>query len=220
MSKKKKQSDPSGSFSTERLSRPAGTSNLRAEGTEPWAENRPIPMILVILLVLLFFASDIFLMANRGEFDPRVYEPHPDFAALEASWPPDPGKAERLKGRRIYETVCAACHQPSGMGTPGQFPPLVASEWVLAEGANRLIRLVLNGIQGPITVGGQPFNNAMPPWGPALKDDEIAAVISYVRSEWGNKASAVTPKEIELIRAQVADHAPWSPEELLKIPAK
>lgn len=219
MSKKKKQSDPSGSFSTERLSRPAGASNLRAEGTEPWAENRPIPMILVILLVLLFFASDIFLMANRGEFDARVYEPHPDFAAVESLNPPDPVKIERLKGKRVYET-CAACHQGNGLGLPGQFPPLAGSDWVLADGPERVIRLVLSGIQGPITVSGQSFNGAMVGWGPVFKDHEIAAVLTYIRSEWGNKASAVTAKEVEAIRSQVADRDPWKPEDLLKVPLK
>lgn len=217
MSKKTKQT---ANPSTTHQGRPSGGGNLQAEGTEPWADKAPIPMFLVILLVLVFFASDIYLMANRGEFDGRIYEPHADMAALDLANPPDPVKLERLKGKRVYETVCAACHQPTGMGSPGQFPPLAGSEWVLAEGPNRIIRLVLNGIQGPITVTGLPFNNAMPPWGAVLKDEDIAAVVSYIRSEWGNKASPVTAKQVEAIRAQVADHAPWSPDELLATPAK
>ena len=221
MSKKQKQSGVSHrTGSGEPSDLPVNRGNLLAEGTEPWAESHPIPMLLVVLLVIVFFASDMFLMANRGDFDPRVYAPFTDYASLEPYWPIDPVVVEARKGKRVYETVCAACHQASGLGAPGQFPPLVGSDWVLAEGPNRIIRLVLNGAAGPIVVNGQSFNNAMPPWGPLLKDDEVSAVVTYIRREWGNKASPATEKEVAAIRAKVADHAPWSGDELLKIPVK
>ncbi|HAM72769.1 MAG TPA: hypothetical protein DCM86_14095 [Verrucomicrobiales bacterium] len=221
MSKKKKQSGDTHSHgSSETPEAPVQRGNLLAEGTEPWAEGNPIPMVLVILLAILCFAGDMYLMANRGDFDARVYEPFADYASIEPYWPIDPVIAEARKGRKVYETVCAACHQGSGMGAPGQFPPLAGSDWVQAEGANRIIRIVLNGASGPITVNGQSFNNAMPPWGPVLKDDEISAVVTYIRREWGNKGSGVTEKEVAAIRAQVTDHAPWAADDLLKIPAK
>ena len=86
-----------------------------------------------------------------------------------------------------------------------------------------MIRLVLDGIQGPITVKGQSFNNAMPPWKDLLKDEDIAAALTYVRSNkgWGNSASAVTPDQVKAVRAKMAGRSiPWSPDELLKVPDK
>jgi mono/diheme cytochrome c family protein len=84
-----------------------------------------------------------------------------------------------------------------------------------------MIRLVLDGIQGPITVKGVPFNNAMPPWKDTLKDEDIAAVLTYVRSNkiWGNTASAVTPDQVKAVRTKDAGRSsPWAADELLKVP--
>jgi mono/diheme cytochrome c family protein len=125
-------------------------------------------------------------------------------------------------GQKIFTANCAVCHQPTGLGTPGQFPPLAGSEWVAAESPNRIIRAVLNGLQGPITVKGQPFNNAMVPWKSVLtKDEEVAAVLTFVRQnkEWGNSAPAVTPEQVKAIREKIKDREnSFSPDELLQIP--
>jgi mono/diheme cytochrome c family protein len=99
------------------------------------------------------------------------------------------------------------------------FPPLAGAEWVLEKDPSRLIRIVLDGIQGPIQVKGQAYNNAMPPWRPTLNDEEIAQVLTYVRQSWGNDASGVKPAEVAKVRKDTASRtAPWTAAELLQIP--
>lgn len=220
MSKKKRQSDAPAAGGSDSQERPAEKLNLRSDASEPVADRRPLPMPLIVLGVILFYLADMHLMANRGEFNPVVYEPYETVEEIEGQWPVDPAVESRKQGKRVYETVCAACHQGSGLGVAGQFPPLAGSDWVLAEGPDRIARLVLFGIQGPITVNGQNYNNAMPPWGPMLKDAEVAAVVNFIRSEWGNKASAITPETVAKIRAATPDRGPWAADELLKTPEK
>lgn len=120
--------------------------------------------------------------------------------------------------------VCFACHQPTGMGLPNMFPPLAGSDWVKAKKADRMIRIVLHGLNGPVQVNGVPFTTPaplMPPQGAALSDAQIADVLTYVRAEFGGGASAVTPDEVKAIReAEKARAAMWTEAELLKIPAE
>jgi len=127
-------------------------------------------------------------------------------------------------GQKVYSTVCFACHQPTGLGLPNMFPPLAGSDWVVAARPDRMIRMVLHGFTGPFNLNGKPFASAaplMPPQGAALSDEQIAAVLTYVRSSFGNKASAVTPDEVKTIReAEKARAAMWTEAELLKIPAE
>jgi nitrite reductase (NO-forming) len=102
-------------------------------------------------------------------------------------------------GQQVYSTVCIACHQPTGMGLPNMFPPLGGSDWVNAEKPDRLIRIVLHGLMGPIKVNGMPFTSAaplMPPQGAMLSDQQIAGALSYVRGSFGNKAGPVTPEQV------------------------
>jgi mono/diheme cytochrome c family protein len=124
-----------------------------------------------------------------------------------------------VNGQRVYMTYCSVCHQVTGQGLPGQFPPLAGSEWVMTQSPNRMIRLALDGIQGPITVKGQNFNGAMPPWRELLTDADIAAVLTYVRGNknWGNSASAVTPEQVKTVRDKVAARPAWAPDELLQV---
>ena len=116
-------------------------------------------------------------------------------------------------GAEVF-TRCAACHQSTGAGMPGAYPPLAGSEWLLNNPAVP-IRIVLHGLQGAITVKGQSFNNAMTPFADQLSDAEIAAVLTYERSNWGNNAPAVTAEQVKAIRDSTATHtASWKPEEL------
>jgi mono/diheme cytochrome c family protein len=126
-------------------------------------------------------------------------------------------------GKAVYnKPTCVACHQADGNGTPGLNPPLVGSEWVNEKEPGRVIRIALNGLTGPITVKGQAFNGNMVPWKDVLSDEEIAAVLTYVRQnkEWGNNAPEVTPERVKAVRAKVKDRAtPFTPDELKQIPA-
>lgn len=123
-------------------------------------------------------------------------------------------------GKRTYGTMCAPCHQDTGLGLPGQFPPLAGSDWVSTPGHTRLIHIVLDGLSGPIEVNGQPYNNAMPPWRDSITDEQVAAVLTYVRQSWGNKAAAVPVDDVKAIRDSTKDRAnqPWTMETLKAIP--
>jgi len=193
------------------------------EDLEPTAGDSEAPVWLMIMIALLLLWGMTFLDARGGGFDSRVYEPYHSFTQLDSLQPRSGDAQLAMKGRKVYETYCTPCHQPNGQGLPGQFPPLAGSDWVAAAGPNRMIRLVLDGIQGPITVKGLQFNNAMPPQKDLLKDDDIAAVLTFVRGnkDWGNGSSAVTAEQVKSIRAKVADRStPWSPDELLQVPDK
>ncbi len=110
--------------------------------------------------------------------------------------------------------VCAVCHQATGLGLPNTFPPLAGSEIVNGK-ADAHIRIVLQGVTGPFTVKGMQFNNTMPAQGPAMSDSDIAAVINYERSAWGNNGAQVTPAQVAAIRAATASRtAPWTEAEL------
>jgi len=97
--------------------------------------------------------------------------------------------------------TCVACHQTTGLGLPGVFPPLAGSEWVNGPAEN-LIRIQLRGLMGPITVAGKEYNSVMPP-NATLTDGEIAEVLTYIRNEWGNKGSAVTADMVKALRSEV-----------------
>jgi mono/diheme cytochrome c family protein len=128
------------------------------------------------------------------------------------------------RGQTVYMQVCFACHQPTGLGLPGMFPPLAGSDWASAKKPDRMIRMVLHGFTGPITINGKPFTTPaplMPPQGAALSDKQIADVLSYVRDTFGNKAGGVTPEQVAAIReAEKARAAMWTEAELLTIPVE
>ena len=102
------------------------------------------------------------------------------------------------EGGAIYNTYCGACHQFNGMGSPGRFPPLAGAEWVTGD-KSRLIGVILNGLSGSIKVKGAPYDGVMPAHA-FLKDSEIAAVLTYIRSNFGNQASPVSSNEVGALR--------------------
>jgi mono/diheme cytochrome c family protein len=123
------------------------------------------------------------------------------------------------KGKTIYATLCAACHQPHGFGLDGLAPPLVDSEWVLGK-PEITARIVLNGLAGPVKVSGRTYNLAMPPL-PQLTDEDVAGVLTYIRREWEHTASAVEVKDVTAVRAASKDHlAMWTEEELKNLGKK
>lgn len=118
-------------------------------------------------------------------------------------------------GQAAFESTCAVCHQASGSGVPGTFPPLAGSEWV--NGPPEIpIAVVLRGAQGSFKVGGMTYSGSMPPHRDTLKDDQIAEILSYVRSSWGNSASPVTAAQVATLRKSHAQGEPWSEAELRK----
>jgi mono/diheme cytochrome c family protein len=129
-----------------------------------------------------------------------------------------PAATVPVDGAKLFATTCAACHQVSGDGLEDKYPPLNGSEWVTGDEA-KLIRIVMHGLAGPVDVAGQTFDGAMPAWGGVLKDPEIAAVTSYVRSAWGNKAAPIRAASVTTIRkATTARKKPWTAAEIALIP--
>lgn len=116
-----------------------------------------------------------------------------------------PGGAAPVSGATVYAGTCAACHQAGGAGSPGLFPPLAGSEFVTGDAA-RLARIVLNGLTGPVTVNGATYNGQMPPW-KQLSDAEVAAVLTYIRSSWGNSAPPVAADDVAKERTASATQA-------------
>lgn len=109
-------------------------------------------------------------------------------------------KPERIElGKRLFVTICASCHQPTGQGLPNQFPPLAASDFLNAD-KQRAIRIVVNGLQGELVVNGQKFNNSMPRL--PLSDQEIANVLTYVYCSFGNSGKEVTPDQVRAVRKE------------------
>ncbi len=104
-------------------------------------------------------------------------------------------------GAKVFSARCATCHQGNGKGLPGIYPPLAGSQWV-QDDHGRLVRIVLNGFQGKIQRGGKEYNGVMTPWKDVLSDEEIADVLTYIRSSWGNNAAAVDAATVKDIRAK------------------
>ncbi|MEO6452901.1 MAG: cytochrome c [Ginsengibacter sp.] len=111
-----------------------------------------------------------------------------------------PVKASMLRGKKVYESICIACHQADGQGVQRMNPTLVKTKWVLGNKSS-LIKIVLNGLKGgEIEIDGDEFHNPMPPLAAQLSDQQIADVLTYVRNSFGNKAIAVTPLEVKAAR--------------------
>lgn len=122
--------------------------------------------------------------------------------------------AMQADGEEIYMTRCLSCHMTNGEGVPGVFPPLAGSEYVVGD-KGTVIRMILNGLMGEITVKDVTYSGMMPPWGGFLDDQQIADVLTYVRSNFGNEAEAVTAEEVAAVRAAVGDRKEaWTMEEL------
>ncbi len=192
---------------------------------EPTAERWPAPIFLIALFALLVYWGMIYLDDHGGGFNAKVYAPYQSLAELEESQPVTSGPEQMIRtGHKIFTANCEVCHLASGLGSANGCPPLVGSEWVIGGGPNRIIRLVLNGGTGPITVKGQQYNQqgtTMTPFGGTFNDEQIAAVLSYVRNEWGNKADVVKPEQVKKVRAETTSRQTnWTPQELQGIPDK
>lgn len=142
----------------------------------------------------------------------------PGASSLEAVKPLTPEQQARFKaGQELYVATCGACHQPNGNGQEGLAPPLAGSEWAVGP-EQRMVRIALNGVRGPLTVKGQKFDMDMPPLG-VLDDEQIANILTYIRREWGHTASPIEPATVAKIRAETEKREDaWSEKELLDIP--
>ena len=102
-------------------------------------------------------------------------------------------------GKKVYDTVCLACHMRNGSGVPGMHPPITESELVNGD-PNALIKIVLNGLKGEMEIKGEVYNSEMPPQA-HLTDQQIADVLTFVRGSFGNTSGAITPEQVAEVRA-------------------
>ena len=188
---------------------------------EEGVRHRLLPLVLVFVFSGLVLVSAIYLNRYSGRFSASIYNENgkPGGPAVAAPKALDPVAL----GKRQFQVACITCHQANGLGVPGAFPPLAGSEW--ANGSEeRAIRIVLHGLGGEVKVGAAVFNSAMPSFGKVpgsgfnWRDDQIAAVLTYIRQEWGNQAGPVTPEQVTAIRTQeAARDKPWTAAELMAI---
>ena len=106
--------------------------------------------------------------------------------------------AEASDGGKVYQTNCASCHQASGHGLVGAFPALAGNPVVVGD-PKTVIHVLKFGLSGPLSIGGHKYNGMMPAWAQQLSDADIASVITYIRSSWGNNASAVSAADVSAV---------------------
>ncbi len=124
--------------------------------------------------------------------------------------------SQALDPARLYRRYCLVCHQANGQGVPNTFPPLAGSSWVQGE-ERRVIRIVLHGLQGKIRVDGKDYNGIMPGLANQMSDEEVAAVLNYVRNRWGNQAPEISVDSVSQVREQAgARTSMWTEAELLR----
>lgn len=171
-----------------------------SEGAEP-------PPIWMWVLVLASLAIGGFLLGRRwGEFGVGTHLGYLPPGAGAGALAPELAIGPK-SGEEIYRSTCSACHQPDGHGLPGNFPPLVDTDWVTGD-PETPIRVVLDGLEGPFTVGGATYQGSMPAWGAVLSDEEIARVLTYVR-ELSN-APPVDAETVAEVRASDKRTEPWT----------
>lgn len=199
----------------ERLHRP-----ISREPHDPVEGREPVPWYFIAAIALTLFWGGWYLGRYSGEFGLAT---HVSLAGRDAGTVAsvreqtegaiaDPVAA----GQRIYSNNCASCHQASGEGIPGAFPPLAGSEWV--TGSPEVLTLILlHGMHGPVEVAGQTYNSMMPAWQDLLKDEEIAAVATFLRQMGPNSASPVSVQEVNALRTLHADRtSTWTAEEVVQ----
>jgi mono/diheme cytochrome c family protein len=176
------------------------------ENEDPDEGIRPLPWFLVMFLgAMAMWGAFYIYITPSGEA--TAYGDQRTVATLRPPVAPGAGAggATTADGKQIYAAKCVACHQPTGAGLAGVFPPLAASEWVLGSDKT-LINILLHGVSGELVVKGSTYNGAMPAW-KAMSDDELAAVMSYIRSDWGNQGAPITAAAVKAQREATKDQA-------------
>lgn len=189
-------------------------------GSQPdeGARYRLLPIGILFTLSGLILFSGTYLNRYTGHYSATIFDENQKLTT---------GAGAEVKvdpvamGKSAFNSVCITCHQATGLGMPGIYPPLAGSEWVNGP-ADRVIRIVLYGLKGDIHVEGHEFNAAaMPVFGQQVtgsaynwSDEKIAAVLTYVRQEWGNKAPPVTADDVAAVHKAVGDRKEMSQSEL------
>jgi mono/diheme cytochrome c family protein len=168
------------------------------ENADPHEANNPVPRVVLGLVVGCVMVAVSYIIFQHPN-DPPELGDRRDIAALSSA----PNVAAAANGAEIFAR-CQACHQSNGHGLPGVFPPLAGSPFVLGNPAV-ITQILLHGLTGSVSVSGNTYNGAMPAFGDQLSDSELAGVLTYIRSQWGNHAAAVNSDFVALARKRSAD---------------
>ena len=205
------------------------------EPAEPRDGFEPVPMWVPVVFAVLLMWGGYYLGSNTGDFRRDHFDTvEVKSPSLPSDMPvlpdPDPKTVSELMkiGEVKYKSVCIACHKADGNGdaNPSQpYPPLAASEWVVGSeaSASRQVRILLYGLQGNISVKGKSYSGQMPAQGGAMKDYEIASVLTYVRNSFGHKLDAdeaipgVSTSLVKAVRTKLGKREAFTAAELQKI---
>ena len=198
---------------------------IQREKREPRVGLEPLSIWLIVVYGVALFLGGAYLGRFSGNFDGDSLDIA--YIPVKKTGPGGAGGAQQQtemtpaeRGKKVFSANCVTCHQASGTGVAGQYPPLAGSEFVTG-GSRRPAMIVLKGLQGPLKVKGQQYGTAvMQPWDKTLTDQKIADVLTYIRSEWGNKASPVSTEQVAALRKELAGHPDsWSESDILAVPA-
>jgi len=182
------------------------------EKEEPAVGFSPVPVFMIMLFTALTFWTALYIGNNAGGFHWNVYDPNWRPGSEQSTQgPPDLMKI----GARVFKNSCQQCHGPEGKGVPGTYPPLAGSTWVIGP-PDRPVSVVLAGLSGAGTIMDNNYSGSMPALGISLKDQEIAAVLTFVRQSWGNTGSPVDEADVTQLRASLGTRSSFTPAELLQ----
>jgi mono/diheme cytochrome c family protein len=198
-----------------------------AGSAEPRAGRAAAPVWLFVVLFVLIYWGMVYFDQSGAWFNEQVYTPYRSYDEVAKLQPRNEGGDLIIRGKQLFHDNCAVCHMDTGIGNPGNgCPNLAGSEWVSAPGPDRLIRLISKGMTGPIEVSGKVWSGGtMLAIGDQLPGDEkqkcesIAAIVSYIRKDFGNNASSVAPERVAAVRAKIANRPGYySPDEIKATP--
>lgn len=181
------------------------------ENVDPEEGIRPIPLVVVALTAVMVTFGVLYILMS-DPFGNSELGDRRTVADLSGPVPVAAGAA--VDGKQVFSANCVACHQATGLGLPGVFPPLDGSEWVHGD-ARTLANILLHGINGEISVVGATYQGAMPSF-QHLGDAELAAVATYIRGAWSNKFDALKPELFEQERKASTRTTPFEGGAALK----
>ena len=198
------------------------------EKNDPQELNNPIPYSVsaLILGLTLWAVSYIFWTSHTVEEANEVkqYAQTSSQATVEstanakpivksAASPVAKKSLAKVDGKAIYSAKCSACHQSTGKGLPGVFPPLDNSKWVTTANHELPVQIIAKGLMGKITVAGGDYNGVMPAFGQSLSNAELAALVTYLRGAWSNKSTAVSAEDVATSLVKHSEQSsPWTGE--------